>query len=80
MPNGYRVRQVNRFENVGSPAVRTSNHSNAQAKGPCMRSAAAVRSAEELLPRMVKQFGRLRGRQMCAKIALSQNGTAVIRG
>jgi hypothetical protein len=50
MPNGYRVRQVNRFENVGSPAVRTSNHSNAQAKGPCMRSAAAVRSAEELLP------------------------------
>ena len=31
-------------------------------------------------PRMVKQFGRLRGRQMCAKIALSQNGTAVIRG
>jgi hypothetical protein len=26
------------------------------------------------------QFGRLRGRRMCAKIALSQNGTAVIRG
>jgi hypothetical protein len=50
MPNGYRVRQVDRFENVGSPAVRTSNHSNAQAKWPCMRSAAAVRSAEELLP------------------------------
>ena len=23
MPNGYRIRQVNRFENVGSPAVRT---------------------------------------------------------
>jgi hypothetical protein len=30
--------------------------------------------------RMVKQFGRLRGRRMCAKNALSQNGTAVIRG
>jgi hypothetical protein len=33
-----------------------------------------------LTARMVKQFGRLRGRRMCAKNALSQNGTAVIRG
>jgi len=41
MPNGCRVRQVNRIENVGSPAVRTFQPLpwiNVQAKGPaCAR-------------------------------------------
>jgi hypothetical protein len=50
MPNGYRVRQVNRLENVGSPAVRTFQPLQRSGQGLCMRSGAAVRSAEELRP------------------------------
>jgi len=50
MPNGYRVRQVNRLENVGSPAARTFQSLQRLGQGPCTRAGAAVRSAEELLP------------------------------
>jgi hypothetical protein len=50
MPKGYRVRQVNRLENVGSPAVKPFQLLQRSGQGPCMRSGAAVRSAEELLP------------------------------
>ncbi len=47
MPNEYRVRQVNRLENVGAPAVRTFQALQRSGQGPCMRSGAAVRSAAE---------------------------------
>ncbi len=50
MPNRCRVRQVNRLENAGLPAVRTFQPLQRSGHGPCMRSGAAVRSAEELLP------------------------------
>jgi hypothetical protein len=50
MPNGYRVRRVNRFENVGSPAAKTLPPLERSGQGLCMRSGAAVRSAEQLLP------------------------------
>jgi hypothetical protein len=50
MPNGYRVRQINLVEKVGSPAVRTFQPLQRSGQGPCMRSGAAVRSAEESLP------------------------------
>jgi hypothetical protein len=50
MPNGYRVRRINRFESVGSPAARTLQLLQCSGQGLCMRSGAAVRSAEELLP------------------------------
>jgi len=51
MPNEYRVRQVNRLENVGSPAVRTFQPLQRSGQGALhARSGAAVRSAKELLP------------------------------
>ena len=51
MPNEYRVRQVNRLENVGSPAVRTFQPFQRSGQGALhARSGAAVRSAKELLP------------------------------
>jgi hypothetical protein len=56
MPNEYRVRQVNRLESVGAPAVRTFQALQRSGQGPCMRSGAAVRSAEELQP--VLSIGR----------------------
>jgi hypothetical protein len=50
MPNGYRVRRVNRFESVGSPTARTLQPLQRSGQGLCMRSGAAVRSAKHLLP------------------------------
>ncbi len=38
MPNEYRVRQVNRLENVGAPAVITFQALQRPGQGPCMRS------------------------------------------
>ena len=49
MPSGYRVRQINLVENVGAPAVRTFKPLQRSGQGPCMRSGAAVRGAEESL-------------------------------
>jgi hypothetical protein len=67
---------------VISDVTQTTGHKGLQGSTTCGQAVPGfdVFNPESRRTRMVKQFGRLRGRRMCAKIALSQNGTAVIRG